>query len=182
MDNITINGLTFSVTTECDYDAEAPWDREDGHGPVRKLRTDSKRPGERILHSERHYGHAYDFAEAMRIAKRDGWGLVPEAMGDLTAKLGREPTAGEVAAAAVELDFQRLRDWCNDRWGYVGVVVTLQDTDGDDTHECESLWGIESDAHAYLEEIAQELAETLAERIGGDTHITRGAKRWQVRA
>lgn len=182
MDTITINGLTFSVNTETDFDAGAPWDREDGHGPVREVRTDSKRPGERILHSGRHYDHAYDFAEAMRIAKRDGWGLAPEAMADLTANLGREPTAGEVTAAAVEFDYRRLRDWCHDRWGYVGVVVTLQDTDGDDTRESESLWGIESDAHDYLEEIAQELAETLANRIGGDTHITRGAKRWQVRA
>ena len=164
MDTITHNGLTFSVKTEWDADSGAPWEEEDGHGPVREVRANytgymGKRPGERLLSYDfNHRGLAYDFAEAMRIAKRDGWGLAPEDMEKLVAELGRKPTAGEVTGAAVESDFRRLSGWRNNDWYYVGVVVTLQDTDGDDTPENESLWGIESDAHDYLEEIAQELA------------------------
>lgn len=66
-------------------------------------------------------------------------------------------SARAYAAAAVMSDYRRLKDWCNDEWGYVGVVVT--DTE---TGETESLWGIESDAGEYLAEVAAELVEHFA--------------------
>ena len=48
----------------------------------------------------------------------------------------------------------------------LGVIVTLLDVDGDETHEWESLWGIQSDDTDYIAEVAQDLAERLADRIG----------------
>lgn len=75
-------------------------------------------------------------------------------------------TRRQYAAGAVRADFERLRDWCNDRWSYVGVRVVLPcaccgDGEADDA----SLWGIESDAGAYLEEVAADLADEILSRI-----------------
>lgn len=64
------------------------------------------------------------------------------------------------AAAAAMSDFKRLRDWCNDEWQWIGIVVRP-------AGECtccgrsESLWGIESDCGEYAKEIAADLAEQL---------------------
>src|SRR5690606_36343176 len=106
MDTITVNGLTFSVNLEYDDCHGAPWEECDGHGPVSDWTSRNKLPGERILNRDRGMYRYYDVAEATRIAKRDSWGIGPDAHATLAARLGREPTAGEIAAAAVESDFQ----------------------------------------------------------------------------
>jgi hypothetical protein len=172
---IGYKGLTFRCELQPDDDSTPPWEREDGHGPVSEWRAHgddsrgaSKRPGERELCDDgRSFGRTrfYDMREAMRIAKRDGWGLSDEDKAKLAAKLGRDLKPGDIAAAAVEADFQRLRTWCADLWSYVGVVVTLLDTDGEPTDERESLWGIESDCEDYLNETARELAQDIARRM-----------------
>ena len=55
-----------------------------------------------------------------------------------------------------------MRQWCDGYWSYVGVVVTAQCPCCEDfTGPSASLWGIESDAGDYLEEVARELAEEL---------------------
>lgn len=158
------NGNKFRVTFPYDDDATAPWDREDGHGPVSEWKRHAfgqgskppKRPGEMILCGDRHGYRTYDFAEAVRIAKRDGWDAEP---------YNTAETRGQRAAKAAMADFNRLRRWCSDQWNYVGVVVELLDKDGDPTGETESLWGIESDAGDYLEEVARELAEEIIHRL-----------------
>jgi len=74
----------------------------------------------------------------------------------------------------VQADFDFLREWCEDRWHYVGVVVTLllEDEDGE-LQPCEeyvdALWGIEfwdydSSKNGYVEETAKELAGEVAHR------------------
>src|SRR5690606_5719725 len=73
MDNITLNGLTFSVSLEYDYVHRAPWEECDGHGPVSDWTSRDKLPGERVLRHDRGSYRYYDVAEATRIAKRDGW-------------------------------------------------------------------------------------------------------------
>lgn len=79
---------------------------------------------------------------------------------------GRDPakplTAGEIRAEAVRQDFEFLRGWANDQWHYVGVIVTLLDADDEDGRftpidYSHALWGIESEADKYLEEVAHEL-------------------------
>jgi hypothetical protein len=61
----------------------------------------------------------YDFAEAVKLAKRDGW----RAPGDQTG------TPREIAARAAEWDFNVLRAWCLDEWWYCGIAVTVAKDD-----------------------------------------------------
>lgn len=169
---ITLKGLTFSVRTELDDSHGAPWDREDGHGPVRQTRNrEDKRAGERVLTSGHCSYWLYNEAEAMRIAKRDNWGMSPEDRERFKANTGREPTAGEIALAAVQSDFDRMRQYLEGDWSYVGVVVTLLDVDGDATRESDSLWGIESDCADYIQETAREMASEIAKRIGRKKYL-----------
>ncbi len=137
-----------------DGDQDAPWDRECGHGSVSQWTTRAKLPGERVLIEDwRGARRYYDFAEAVRIAKRDRWDAPPYGEG----------TKGQRAARAAEADFKRLRGWCNRDWEYIGVVVSVyRDGEEIDTHAA-SLWGIESDCRDYLQEVANELFDEVAE-------------------
>ena len=69
-DTITHNGAMFRVSLEPDTDHGAPWDEENGHGPVSDWRRGpnytghhDKRPGEILLCGDRHAARFYDFAE-----------------------------------------------------------------------------------------------------------------------
>lgn len=165
-DSFDFNGFTFRVMFESDETSDAPWDNSDGHGPVSAWRDlESKEPGERVLTTSRgNKATFYDFAEATRIAKRDKWGLGEPDLAKLTAQLGRKPTPKEIARQAVENDFEFLRAWCNDEWQYIGVIVSLEH----DSDLTASLWGIESNAGDYLDEVANELAEQVLSENGLD--------------
>ena len=149
---------TFLVEIMDDSDHGTPWENEDGHGTVTDWTTRDKAPGELILNEDRGRKRFYDFAEACRTARADGWNAKPY---DVPGETPRQR-----AAKAARADFERLRDWCLDRWQYVGVVVTRLDRHGNPMrHERDSLWGIESDAGDYLETVAAELAANInAER------------------
>ena len=69
--------LTIRATIEHDSGHGAPWEECDGHGPVSDWTTRAKRPGELVLCSDGSHKRYYDFAEACRIARRDGWGYMP---------------------------------------------------------------------------------------------------------
>jgi hypothetical protein len=142
---------SFRVTFPSDDMQSPPWELHDGHGPVSEWTTRAKRPGEIILSQDRSSRRYYDFAEAVKIAKRDGWDAPPYKQG----------TRGEQAVRAVRADFKYLRGWANDEWTYVGVVVELLDANGEGTGKRQSVWGIESEADDYLEETARELASEL---------------------
>lgn len=60
-------------------------------------------------------------------------------------------------ADAPRADFERLRQWCNDEWRYVGVIVEVERQGV--KLATSSLWGIEDDAGDYLREVADELAD-----------------------
>ena len=116
--NITceVDGFACTATVYRDTDHGAPWDAEDGHGPVSEWTRRRKRAGELVLCEDRGSRRYYDFAEACRIARRDGWRLRPEHPSD------KEPC---VASEAARADFEYLRTWCNNEWHYVGVDVTV---------------------------------------------------------
>ena len=157
-DTFTHAGHTFIVSIEDDGDSGTPWGNSDCHGPVTKWLTRDKKPGERVLHSDRSSKRFYDIAEATRIAKRDAWGLGDEKKAELAAKLGRAPTPGEVTAQAVENDFEYLRSWCADEWNYVGVCVRHISQDKADRYS-HATWGIQSNAVDYIREVAEDLAD-----------------------
>lgn len=151
-------GFTFVARVELDECMGAPWKEHDGHGPVSDWRRRNdygrydKAPGERLLYEDHGSALFYDFAEAIRIAKREGWGSA----GDDGLK------AGEKALRAVERDYDRLRRWCENDWCWVSVLVTLKGTD-----YCASLSGIESDEREYLAVVARELADEVLSELSG---------------
>lgn len=162
-DTFTHNGRTYLVYIEGDDDDTPPWEREEGHGVVTDWVTRDEYPGEWILARGRARRRYYDSKASRQIALRDGWGLIYEDMQRLTHQLGREPTPDDIADEAVRLDYEFLRGWCAGEWYYVGVFVALVGEDGEDlTNRYDAaLWGIESNAHAYIEEVAHELAEQI---------------------
>lgn len=69
-----VDGFQLTATVEDDDRGAAPWD-DDGHGPVSDWRPiDSKAPGELVLNRDGDSARFYDFAAAVKIARRDGWG------------------------------------------------------------------------------------------------------------
>lgn len=148
-DTFTHEGLEFTFDTSRDDCHGAPWDEEDGHGEVSDWTRRDKSPGEMILCEDRGAKRFYDFAGAVKTARKEGWDAAPYG-----------GTQGEKAARAAMADFDRLRRWCSDDWQYVGVIVTCLDLPGNPEA---SLWGIESDAGEYLAEVARDLADELIE-------------------
>ena len=178
----THNGKTYIVQIEADTDHGAPWEENDGHGHVTDWETRDKRPGEVVLTHDRYTKRFYDVAETMRTARRDAWGLSPDAMarflerrefawrnranrrrletvGYLVGPMPK-PTRGEILAEAVRLDFEFLQGWCLDRWHYVGVCVYQAGDENPDPYR-HAVWGIESEDVAYLWETAEALADEI---------------------
>lgn len=168
----TIEHLGVTVRIEYFYDGDStPWD-DDGHGPVRKSNhrhgvnwstNGDKKPGERPLNcpDRNEYQFYYDWQQAMKIAKRDGWNAAPY-------------DAPNRALRAVQADFDFLRGFLNDQWHYAGIVCTVLDTDGDETEETDSCWGFET-LNNYHETEGKSMAESLAESV----HKTKLAN-WRI--
>jgi hypothetical protein len=123
-------GHKYQIEFERDDSMGPPWQEHDGHGPASDWTTRDKRPGELVLCSDRHSRRFYDYAGAMELAKKDGWGLSPEHLAELTRKLGRKPTAKQIAHASVMADFDYLRQWCNDEWEWTSFSVKIVTPDG----------------------------------------------------
>lgn len=149
------NGYTITIEWLRDDDTRAPWEEHDGHGPVSEWTSRDKNPSERVLCSDRNSYRYYDYAEAIKIAKRDGWDAKPYKTG----------TKGQQAARAVEADFEYLRRWCNDDWFWCGYTVEV---DGTNYHE--SLWGIDSDSQAEFESEALEAAKSWLDNELAESH------------
>lgn len=160
----------YSAIIKLRYDecAGAPWENCDGHGPVSDWTNRAKAPGERVLAQDRSMRRYYDYAEAIRMAKRDGWDAPPYGTG----------TKGERVARAVDRDFKYLQDWCNDRWHYVGVIVKVY-RNGEFVAD-ESLWGV-VDCGDYWRETAAELIAGIIETDKRERIAGRAAARQEKR-
>lgn len=170
LDPFELHRLRFIAHTEYDSDHRAPWEENDGHGVVTDWIVDPE-DGEYadrtkfwVLNESGHGGaRLYDVVASLEKATREQWGLSPEELAKLRtaaarqhASDGREPAREEITRRAVQRDYEYLRGWCQDDWHYIGVVVRLDGTDIE-----ASLWGIESNAEAYINEVAQELAGNI---------------------
>lgn len=171
-DTFTHAGMQFIVSFEHDGNHGAPWEEQDGHGPVSEYTRRDKKPGEWVLSSDRSSKRFYDASEATRIAKRDGWGLGDEEKAKLATKLGRTATKGEVTAESVRRDFEYLRGWANDKWHYVGVCVRHVSQDADERYSY-ATWGIESDCDENLTEVAHKLADECGRAIESEIAANR---------
>ena len=155
-------GVTVRIEYFHDSDSGFPWENDEGCGPVRKSNhrhgvnwstNGDKKPGERPLNcpDRNEYQFYYDWKEAMKIAKRDGWNAAPY-------------DAPNRALRAVQADFDFIRGFLNDDWHYVGIVCTVLDSDGDETTDADSCWGFETFKDYHLA-AGKELAESLAESV-----------------
>jgi hypothetical protein len=72
-------------------------------------------------------------------------------------------TAGQYAEAAVQRDFDNLRGWCMDEWCWVGVVLSVSKAGVVLNDYAASLWGIESEAGDYFNDVANELLDEAVE-------------------
>lgn len=167
-ESITLDfeGWRIVATIHDDDHNPKPWENEDGHGPVSGWTTRDKAPGELVLNEDGRSKRFYDFAEAVKIAKRDGWNSEPFDDG---------LTGGAKAAKAARADYERLRRWCNDDWRYIGVALQVWFEDIQLTDEYgAALWGIESDAGEYCTETANELiSEAMAQAVAELENIRR---------
>lgn len=155
-------GLVFLVRHERDDHHGEPWKESDGHGRVtdwEPLDAGLDPQRYRPLVERHSIGRYYDWEESLKIATRDKWGLSEVERDKLAERLHCvRPTDAEITERAVQLDYEFLRGWCQDDWWYIAVVVQLQGTTID-----RSLWGIESNAGEYLQEVARELADQIIE-------------------
>lgn len=184
-------GRRFKVTIEQDSDMGEPWKEHDGHGVVSDWERRDKRPGERVLCSERGSKRFYDVQETMKIAYRDGWGLGNEDREKLLKRLseprlprrrysqntkeipGRDPnkplTKGEITAEAVRRDFEYCRGYLNDQWTWQWVRVELVDDDDEviDGYE-DSVGGVEGSDDKYVGEIVEECMRNVISNLESD--------------
>ena len=142
--------ILFNVTLSADDTNEPPWDRSDGHGPVRMINPERerKRPGERPLWEERRTTWLYDWQAACKMARRDGWNAEPY---DAPNRIER----------AVKADYDFLRSYLCGDWGYAVIKVeALKDEEslGDDV-----LGGVETNDDAYLQKTISECADSIAD-------------------
>lgn len=159
-DTFTHKNHDFQVELEHDDSVKPPWKEFDCHGVVSNWRPiGSKRAEERILSRDRQSCLFYDWRASVAKAKKEGWRPTHENPRESEFEFNLRVASmkrGEAAHLAVEQDFDRLRDWCDDRWRYVGVVVT----DLEHAHKA-SIWGVESDAHDHIASLMIELAEDI---------------------
>lgn len=174
-------GYKFTFKSEPDQDHGPPWEDNEGCGIVSGwLDRDTKRPGERVLHTDGGQCRFYDWQATMKKARADGWGIRWDGTTEWQRIRGSRKglpeikkftefewrlwyaglTRGEKALLAAEDDFVRMRGWCNDQWSYIGIIVTHVRTGW-----VESLWGIESDCESYHCEVAEELADEIIHKV-----------------
>lgn len=161
------SGITVQIRYEPDYDHEAPWDEDCGHGDIRQVDRSwgypDKRPGEVILYSHRGAYWLYDYQGAIKKAKADGWGCRQVDNWGLP----RPPmTKNQIAAKAVEEDMEFLRGYLEGDWSYVGIIVTALDEDGEEIGQ-DSCWGFETHRGYHLE-AGREMAINLAKHVYED--------------
>ena len=140
-------GYTAVVKIEPDEFCGEPWKECDGHGPVSDWEHRDKRPGELILNEDHGSKRFYDFAEAVKLARRNGWNTKPYYDSNIE-------TAGERAHRAAMADYENLRAWCNDEWRYIYVLATMYRHD--EEIACDILGGVESFGD-YWQEIARDM-------------------------
>lgn len=153
---VTHKGSKFNVEFAYDAMGSTPWEDCDGHGEVSEWTTRAKRAGELVLCSDRSRKRYYDFAGAVKIARREGWDTAPYKTG----------TKGERAARAAQADYEYLRAWCDSEWWYAVLHVSLLDVDGEEIEDyAEYLGGVEDGYYKNVSDYAMELALELAQGV-----------------
>jgi hypothetical protein len=191
-------GWAFLVKHHYDSDLGAPWEEHDCHGEVTERRapryphrySTGKAAGEVVIHYDSGTYWCYDYAGAMKKAKRDGWGLGADGLDNLKLELAHHqirrvefdnykaraaaavelaatitPTPGQIRRAAVDADMKRMRGWLRNDWHWCWIEVkAVEAPEGIDIDDLDfqSLGGLESDGEDYIMECDRELAAQIA--------------------
>ena len=139
-------GCLITVTWHHDYDTGPPWTEFEDHGVVIECRSwDSPGLDPTMLRlsliGRNTNDWYYDLVSSRERARKEGWGLAPDALDALKARLGYEPKRIDILEAAVQADYEHLRGYCHDEWCWLYAQTTvaartshgdyfLQDTDG----------------------------------------------------
>ena len=110
-----VDGFDIRARIEIDTDVQSPWEDEDGHGPVSEWVARKKRPYERLLIKDGNSARYYDYADAIRIAKKENWDAPPYGEG----------TKAEQARRAVDRDFEVTKAWFNNEWHWCSVILSI---------------------------------------------------------
>jgi hypothetical protein len=123
---------------------------------------DYRRPGEHYLSGN----WAYDWQAPTIRAKRDGWGISQRQYKALANSLGKPPSAKQVVAEAVRLDFACLAEWCNGLWHWVCVSVYSGDelVDVIGGIASDDLAGISQNVYDIIDKHLERIAKELVER------------------
>ena len=163
-ETIERDGRRFLVSMHADDDASPPWERSDGHGPVRYCEDrEPLQPGETVLYDLRRGRYVYDLRAAISQSIREGWGRPSRERREEIARRLRKPAA-KVSAIDADMDF--LRGWCAEDWCYMGVCVQILGPDDEPEGDefAHAVWGVESFGD-YWEDVAADLAsQILSER------------------
>lgn len=166
-------GYTVRVEYFSDNHSRAlPWEEFDGHGIIRHAYSawgrPDKKPGEKIIHSDRGDWWLYDVQASTEKARREKWGLAAEEVAKMAAKLGRAPTQGEITAAAVARDADYCAGWLDGRYSWVCISAYVLGREGEEV-ESDHLGGVEWDNHGgneYAEECAGEVVANALHSAG----------------
>jgi len=149
---VEAEGFTLKLTVEDDDTGRKPWQDDDGAGIVTGWIDPAKAPkgAVQINHDRDGTCRFYDVLASREKAKREGW---VNSLGLTALQLERRINK------LVMNDCARMKAWCEDDWSYIGLVINASREGVQLTGEYEiALWGIESDAGDYLEEVANDLA------------------------
>lgn len=153
--DIEHNGAKYRAELFNDDFGEAPWEQSDGHGKVTRVSGNfSKKPGQVVLYKgdRNECSYLYDFADAMKTAKREGWNTKPY-------------DAPDQALRAVTTDMDYLRGWITGDWCYVAIEVFPLTEDGDELRSKTQYLGmVEMSNDDYIKSTILEL---IAECEGG---------------
>ena len=147
IDTFKMGRRQFRAYTQHDSDI-TPWEHTDDYrnGVVSDWVQREPEPHERVLSKDRDSRRLFDGKQYIKNAIADG-------------------CTPKQAAEQLERAFHSVKDWCEDRWHYVGVRVRQIDEDGEDIEppQCvnESVWGIEDSDDAYIREVAREIADEI---------------------
>ena len=139
------NGWKLVFELQYDSDYGPPWKEHDGHGEVEWVHRhleDWER--EWVLSWDGSSKLLYDYEASLEEARRDGWG--PGTPHD-----------------AVKADFDYLYGYCNEDWWYIGIIVRLEDEQGEEIAE-DSCWGFESSDMEYLTSEARSWAARMLKK------------------
>ncbi len=168
------SGLRYRARFYYDSDMRAPQYEHDGHGVVTEQGFDLRDPEVNELIAE---SATDDMAMRMPLFKLlhagRGHFLYYDTVASINKAINEWGCTPEEAPAAVEHDYEYLREWYQDDWHWMYITLTKLDNDGEETKHTYSLGGYESlllDDEGEINTILAEMAHDLEYELRAELH------------